>query len=131
MAKSDKITLEMNEDPRCRTDTYEVTVKVEQFESGVLYQFEDWRLDGYLHRDLDQPARIWRNPDTGIVLLEEYFRFGQNHRDQNLGPAITSYDQQGPPERTVWCVDGKKHRDGDEPAVLHIDLVPGVVTAEL
>lgn len=101
----------MSEDARCKTETYQVTVTTEQREPGRYSVYEEWRLDGYIHRDPDLPAMIRRDLDTGSVRLEAYLVFGEYHRDEDLGPAVITYHPDGSVRSQEWYKNGLVHRD--------------------
>lgn len=113
------------------------------FEEG----FETWEYitRGELHRDEQEgPAVVSRDPGTGVIVREEYFRNGQWHREhgpalltrdaatgkmlreeyyQNEqlhrlnGPASSDRDQAGRLVLEFWCKNGIMHRDpNDGPA---------------
>jgi hypothetical protein len=56
------------------------------------------------HR-IDGPATIWRDPITGIIIEEEWYKGGRLHRDD--GPAIIRRDPHtGEVKYTSWYFEG-------------------------
>lgn len=96
-------------------DTYEVQTETDK-KTGIVID-EQWTKpnDELLHR-LGGPAKIENCPTTGERTLEVWMVNGLEHRAPGF------------PSRTVWregthelflmqyCINGKLHRDGDEPA---------------
>ena len=70
---------------------------------------KEWRKNGQLHRDGDQPAVVRADGS------KFWYKNGQVHRDGDQ-PAVvwaggTKY----------WRKNGKLHRDGDQPAVVRVN----------
>ena len=90
-----------------------------------------WYKEGNLHRDRDQPAkifangtRIWykegklhREGDQPAAIFADgsqwWYKEGERHRDGNQ-PAIIFADGD-----QDWWKEGKRHRDGDQPAIIY------------
>jgi hypothetical protein len=75
---------------------------------------ETYRQSHRLHRDSTEgPAYIRREPQTGIVLEERYYRHGRYHRDD--GPAVVRYSAvNSVPFYEMYYHDGLMHRDPKE-----------------
>jgi hypothetical protein len=67
-----------------------------------------WFRDGLVHRDGDEPEIA-----LGDGSLRAWVVDGQLHRDD--GPALVTS------KKKVWYCHGKRHRDGDLPAVIWLD----------
>ena len=99
-------------------------------ETGVVVR-EQWlvavkvangMVDGGHHR-LDGPADIWRDPSTGVTVLETWYKDGFRHREG--GPAQIAYDlDTGVVTSEVWMVEGRHHRL-DGPAMIRRDPKTG------
>jgi hypothetical protein len=74
---------------------------------------EKWYCKDKLHRCGDLPAVIYKEKDTGNVLLEEWWINGHRHRSNN-NPAIINHVNG---ELEYWNND-LLHRDNDEPAIV-------------
>ena len=105
---------------------YDVTI-FDKSEAGSLARAE-WRHNGQLHRDNDEPAVIFddgergwyqqgkRHRDNGPAVISNtgssaYYQFGKLHRID--GPAMINEFA----NRTEWWVNGKLHRE-DGPAII-------------
>lgn len=98
-----------------RTIAYDSGEKVESFYER-----------GLVHRADDSPAYVARAAN-GEVVLEEYCRRGELHRDGGK-PAALIYDAATKIVRAEgYYVGGVPHRDGDEPAELSRDA-SGAIT---
>lgn len=98
-------------------------------------EFQEWWVNGKLHRDNDKPALVYVNNDCN------YDNYDRDEFDSLDDYGITSYVK----EYRAWLVNGKLHRDNDKPAVViiykngfklnewwvngnrHRDLLPAVV----
>jgi hypothetical protein len=80
-------------------------VKTEVSSKGFVV-YERWENeDGNIHRK-DGPAIVERDPFTGRVLLEEWYKDGKLHREN--GPAVVHYDEDGPGiQHQRWWKDGE------------------------
>jgi hypothetical protein len=67
----------------------------------------EWRLNGVVHREKDQPAIIYSSG------TREWCQHGKYHRDGNQPARITSSGHR------YWYQNGKLHRDGDQPALIY------------
>jgi hypothetical protein len=95
-----------------------VTRTVATTSSGEPWK-EHWYLNGKLHRDNDEPARI-RCPHIyfGTIYVggtQVWYKHGRKHRDNDLPAEIFSSGTK------LWFVHGILHRDGDEPAEIGSD----------
>ncbi len=80
-------------------------IKTEVSSKGFVV-YERWENeDGNIHRK-DGPAIVERDPFTGKVLLEEWYKDGKLHREN--GPAIVHYNEDGPGiQHQRWWKDGE------------------------
>jgi hypothetical protein len=88
----------------------------------------EFSVHGLTHRaEQDGPAVIETSEATGVVVLEQYYRDGQLHRDH--GPAWIDRDPEtGTVVSEVWVKNGDYHRD-DGPALIGRNA-DGEVTTE-
>ena len=93
---------------------------------------ERWLLnhkDGLLLHREDGPAVQQWNADTGVLVLEGYYRFGNESREGQ--PAKVERDPRtGETLSEVWSQYGSPHRDEDQPAIWFKDPDTGVVYTE-
>jgi antitoxin component YwqK of YwqJK toxin-antitoxin module len=88
---------------------YEVTLLTDgSVESESFYK------EGELHREGDQPARIWYRAD-GSVSIESFYKEGELHREGDQ-PAWISYRYDGSVSIEWFYKEGQLHREGDRPA---------------
>jgi hypothetical protein len=138
---------------------YEVTLEI--IESGQEFSGksrESWRIDGQLHRDEGAAVTI-KDPETGEVISEEWWKHGQRHRDGDEPAIVTSitsssrvwserswysdgqlHRENGPAEESrmangivhveKWYRHGELHRDGNLPAYVIRDEDTGVSAME-
>ena len=59
-------------------------------------QYTEWRLNGQLHRDKDQPARIWANGER------EWYIHGKRHRESDQPAHIGANGDK------EWWINGNK-----------------------
>ena len=71
--------------------------------------YTEWRFNGYLHREHDQPAVVV--PDG----TQAWYYHGKCHRE-NDQPAIVF-----PDGYKAWYYHGKLHRENDQPAIVRPD----------
>ena len=69
----------------------------------------EYRLNGKLHNDKDQPAVIYTNGD------QFWYQHGQLHREGDQPAIIYANGYQ------AWYQDDQLHREGDQPAVIYTD----------
>jgi hypothetical protein len=82
------------------------------------------------HRDGNLPSDISIDPQTGVVILEEYYRNGRLHRDDD-GPAeIYRNSETGQITGLIFRHEGDRHRDGDLPAEQDFDPATGALVRE-
>ena len=72
----------------------------------TLFDRVEYRLNGKLHNDKDQPAVIYPNGD------QYWWQHGQLHREGDQPAIIFANGHQ------EWYQDGQCHRGGDQPAVI-------------
>jgi len=70
------------------------------------YGTQCWYKEGNLHRDEDQPARIFSNGN------QEWHKEGKLHREGDQPALICTCGHQ------EWYKEGKLHREGDRPAII-------------
>lgn len=97
----------------------------EDDEPAIIYDNKnrhEWWINGKRHRDNDKPAMIIRR---NYGLDQQWYQHGLLHRHSGDGPALIITFNQNPTEVEnicvlirQWWINGKKHRDGDEPAVI-------------
>jgi len=110
----------------------EYLVKIETDPESGRRVSERWLLnhnDGlFLHRE-DGPAVQQWDAETGVLVVEGYYRFGGESREGL--PAVTERDPRtGETLSEVWSEHGAAHRDGDKPAVWFKDPETGVIHTE-
>jgi len=74
-------------------------------ETGT-YIFQNWRVQGELHREQDLPAEIDYYPN-GTVSARKWYRRGRLHRDGNK-PARLEYDESGKLIKCEFYLHGAK-----------------------
>lgn len=85
---------------------------------------EEWYQNGVLHRDGDEPARVFKN---STVTTLEWFEHGVHHR---IGkPAIHETTSTGLISTEEWLLNGKHHRDG-APAIIWRNIITGITNLE-
>jgi len=73
------------------------------------------------HREEDLPAVLCLNSNLQYTLSQmRYYKMGQLHRDENLGPAEIYLAYDGEINFLIYRKNGLKHREG-KPAVIHHD----------
>jgi hypothetical protein len=66
-------------------------------------------------------TKIRKTYENNILITIEYFNYKDElHRDEDE-PAIIHHYHDGSCMKKVWYQNGKKHRDGDEPAEINYD----------
>lgn len=89
---------------------------------------EKWRNKDNQFDRKDGPAVISRDPSTGILFQEDWYRNGTYHRDG--GPACIRRDPvNGGVMLASWYDHGKRHR-ADGPAVIQRDSSTGAIINE-
>ena len=96
--------------------------------SGSNLEFVEYRKNGKIHRDGDNPAVVHHNGD-GIIKSVSYYKNGERHRVEDK-PAWVWYYNDGSVEIETYYKDGRVHRDGDEPAVVMYHKDGGVKYVE-
>lgn len=102
-----EVAREHQREAKARRGIYqgERPIKTEVSSKGFVV-YERWENeDGEIHRK-DGPSVVERDPVTGRVLLEEWYKDGKLHRDN--GPAIIHYNEDGPGiESQSWWKGGE------------------------
>ena len=97
-------------------------------ETGKIIQ-ECYCKNGELHRDGDKPAKISIDPRTNMLISEEYYDEGVEHRSN--GPSQIIRDAAtGKTVVEEWKQKGKFHRKGDFPASLNRNVATNVIECE-
>ena len=99
-------------------------------EIGVSYHHVEYWVRGVQHRDeAEGPAAIGRDPTTGTILNETYWRNGEIHRDG--GPASIMHHPNGRLAAVAWYRHGKPHRElAEGPALTHWDADGNIIRNE-
>jgi len=104
-------------------------VEVQEVEEGVFHRITAYMRQGESHRDGDNPAVIVTDLSSGKDLVHEWWKYGQQHREEQLGPAHVVWDKQ---TRLVvyefYMLNGVPHRS-DGPAFTRRDPNTGQVIA--
>jgi hypothetical protein len=87
---------------------------------------ETWRKKAVIHRD-GAPALIVRDPDEGLVYLEEWYQAGQLHRVDGPARRLINHGEREITE--AWFLRGKEHRQ-DGPALRTVSHETGIVLRE-
>ena len=81
-------------------------------DTGVVVK-ELYRTNRYRQRDpAEGPTYVWRDPETGYPIVEEYRWRGLLHRED--GPAERHWDEEGRLMRETYLQCGVLHRDPKE-----------------
>jgi len=88
--------------------------------------FQVWTTEYGLHREGGLPAKMSHDPDTGIVVREEFYLFGKEHHDR--GPSLIERDpQSGIVVFEEWKQHGQLTRIGGNPALFERDPETGAI----
>jgi hypothetical protein len=88
---------------------------------------ERWQDDQGRFDRREGPAHLVFDPVSGNKLKEAFYQIGKLHRDENLGPAIREWDQQGHLLMEAYYEYGRLSRSDREPALTRYDAGSGEV----
>ncbi|MBS7537740.1 hypothetical protein [Ancylobacter lacus] len=90
--------------------------------------YQLWATEHGIHRE-GAPAKISRDPKTGVVVREEFYLYDNEHNE--AGPSLIVRDaDSGIVILEEWKQHGQFTRSGGKAALIERDPVSGVVTLE-